>query len=345
MQTELSNNIHRSPPPNLHSSMSTERNDLVQQGVRFLQHPTVQHTPLSERLAFLEKKGLTPQEIAIALKRSDAKTAAKAAQAVASVTSSKHGERLRGRVGVVVGGNVGLGHLIAVKLAHEGAKLAILGAERVEPEPQHEHLKRPLENVKVYEGELENWTFVDATYSAIAKEFGRIDFVVNCVPVPKDSAVKSTTLADMDPAAWDEAMGISAKAVFLSCKRAVQQLLLQEDETVRGRIVNISSVYGMIGRKGHFTFGVSKAVVVQLTRQIAAEYAASGIICNAVAPGFIDDSISRDDCLAPASSNRIPAERPGKALDVANAVIFLVSDEACYVHGIDLLVDGGYMAC
>ncbi|KAG3006706.1 hypothetical protein PC121_g17628 [Phytophthora cactorum] len=329
------------------------RDELVQQGVRFLQHPKVQDTPLSERLLFLEKKGLTPKEIAAALKLNDEKNATRAVQAVASVTSGKSGERLQGRVGVVVGGNVGLGQLIAVKLAKEGAKLAIIGVKGADAgnSPQTKNVEAQIQELegatpaKVYEGELQSWSFVDDTYAAIAKEFGRIDFVVNCVPAPKDSAVKPTALVDVEAAAWDEVMGVSAKAVFLSCKRAVQQMLTQDNGAVRGRIVNISSLYGMVARKGHFTFGVGKAAIVQLTRQIAAEYAASGIVCNAVAPGFIDDSISREDCLAPATNNRIPAEEPGKAMDVANAVTFLVSDDARYVHGINLLVDGGFMAC
>ncbi|KAF4029773.1 Enoyl-(Acyl carrier protein) reductase [Phytophthora infestans] len=329
------------------------RDELVQQGVRFLQHPKVQDTPLSERLQFLEKKGLTPKEIAAALKLNDEKNSARAAQAVASVTSGKSGERLQGRAGVVVGGNVGLGQLIAVKLVKEGAKLAIIGAKGADAmnSPQTCNVEAQIQELegatpaKIYEGELHDWSFVDATYAAIAKEFGRVDFVVNCVPAPKDSGAKPTALVDVDATAWDEAMGVSAKAVFLSCKRAVQQMLTQDNGAVRGRIVNISSLYGMVARKGHFTFGVGKAAIVQLTRQVAAEYASSGIVCNAVAPGFIDDSISRDDCLAPASNNRIPAEEPGKAMDVANAVTFLVSDDARYVHGVNLLVDGGYMAC
>ncbi|CEG48416.1 short-chain dehydrogenase [Plasmopara halstedii] len=326
------------------------RNDLVQQGVRFLQHSNVQDTPLSERLLFLEKKGLTPSEIAAALKLSEDKNVSRAAQAVASVTSSKSGERLQDRIGVIVGGNIGLGLFIAIKLAKEGARLAIVGdktanvsvADSVEAQFKAAEGMNP---VKIYEGELHRSIFIDETYTAISQEFGRIDFVVNCIPSPKDSGIKNASLVDVDAAAWDESMGVSAKAVFLSCKRAVQQMLTQDNGAVRGRIVNISSMYGMVARKGHFTFGVSKAAIVQLTRQIAVEYAASGIVCNAVAPGFIDDSINRDDCLPPASRNIIPAGEPGKSMDVANAVTFLVSDDARYIHGINLLVDGGYMAC
>ncbi|KAF1783582.1 NAD(P)-binding domain [Phytophthora cactorum] len=284
-----------------------------------MSHPKVQDTPLSERLLFLEKKGLTPKEIAAALKLNDEKNATRAGRPSPPwCTSGKSGERLQGRVGVVWAGME-----LTLELAPD---------KNVEAQIQELEGATP---AKVYEGELQSWSFVDATYAAIAKEFGRIDFVVNCVPAPKDSAVKPTALVDVEAAAWDEVMGVSAKAVFLSCKRAVQQMLTQDNGAVRGRIVNISSLYGMVARKGHFTFGVGKAAIVQLTRQIAAEYAAR----------FIDDSISREDCLAPATNNRIPAEEPGKAMDVANAVTFLVSDDARYVHGINLLVDGGFMAC
>lgn len=257
------------------------------------------------------------------------------------------GERLKGRIGVVVGGNSGLGQLIAVRLAKEGASLTIFDS------PSSGGDKSVVEQIAALTGaapaslalgDLHDSAFVDTAYTSVVTTHKRIDFVVNCVPAPSGSGSKSKALHETTEKEWDDAMNVSAKAVFLSCKRALQQLLTQDNSDVRGRIVNVSSMYGMVARKGHFTFGVSKSAVVQLTRQLAAEYAASGVVCNAVAPGFIDDSVSRDDCLAPAASNRIPAEAPGKAMDVANAVLFLVSDDARYVHGINLLVDGGALA-
>lgn len=323
------------------------REELVQQGVRFLQHPRVQDTPLSERLAFLEKKGLTPKEIAQALKLNDERNASKAAQAVESVTTATAGERLRGRIGVVVGGTGGLGELIALRLAKEGARLAIF-AQREQRSATFAENESALEALAVLEGDLHDPSFVEDAFGQVATAHGRLDFVVNCIPVQStdaDTKSKATTLvADVDPTDWDQAMGVSAKAVFVSCRSAVRQMLRQDNQAIRGRIVNVSSIYGgMVARRGSFLYGVSKSVTVQLTRQIAAEYAGKGIICNGVAPGFIEDSPLPEDCLAPAMKDRIPADAPGRAVDVANAVLFLVSDEARYIHGAHLLVDGGIM--
>lgn len=250
---------------------------------------------------------------------------------------------------MVFGGNTGLGQLIAVRLAKEGAKLVVLDTKSTAAATQKSVVDQiaalaGAPPAKLQQGDLHDYAFVDSAYTAIVKEHKRIDFVVNCVASPEGSGCKSKALHEITDKEWDDAMNVSAKAVFLSCKRAITQMLTQDNSAIRGRIVNISSMYGMVARKGHFTFGVSKSAIVQLTRQIAAEYAASGIVCNAVAPGFIDDSINRDDCLAPAATNRIPAEAPGKAMDVANAVLFLVSDDARYIHGTNLLVDGGAMA-
>jgi NAD(P)-dependent dehydrogenase (short-subunit alcohol dehydrogenase family) len=249
-------------------------------------------------------------------------------------------------VGIVVGGNTGLGRFITVRLASEGAKLTVLDAKKAATNEKSivEELPKDASPATLVEGDLHAWAFVDKAYSDVAKAHGRIDFVVNCVPAG-ESQGQQTPFAQVEEAAWDAAMGVSAKAVFLSCKRAVQQLVTQDNAAVRGRIVNISSVVGgMVARKGAFTFGVAKSVVVQLTRQIAAEYASQGVLCNAVAPGHIDDSTDPRDVVPPVASNRVPAEEAGKALDVANAVLFLVSDDTRYVHGTNLLVDGGFMA-
>ena len=145
-------------------------------------------------------------------------------------------------------------------------------------------------------------------------------------------------------------MAVGAKGMFFGCKRAVQQMIDQtasEDKEVRGRIVNISSQHGMIRAPNDFAYGVSKACAVYMTRQIAGDYAEFGIVCNAVAPGKIltgkcGAAISEDAISY--SHSRTPWPRLGRSEDVASAVIFLSSDEASYITGENLMVDGGWMA-
>jgi NAD(P)-dependent dehydrogenase (short-subunit alcohol dehydrogenase family) len=147
-------------------------------------------------------------------------------------------------------------------------------------------------------------------------------------------------------------MGVNLKGVYLCCRRAVREMLLQEprgapDNPCRGRIVNISSQHGMISAPDDFAYGVSKAGVVYLTRQIAADYARDGIICNAVAPGKILTG-KTGAAVAPEtleySRTRTPMPRLGRPEDVANAALFLASDESTYITGANLMVDGGWTA-
>jgi NAD(P)-dependent dehydrogenase (short-subunit alcohol dehydrogenase family) len=143
-------------------------------------------------------------------------------------------------------------------------------------------------------------------------------------------------------------MAVNAKGVFLGCRAAVRQMLTQEPVgEVRGRIVNLSSQHGMVRAPGAFAYGVGKAAVVYMTRQIAGDYAGDGIVCNAVAPGKILTGIG-GRAVAPEvleySHARTPWPRLGRPSDVAGAALFLASDEATYITGENLMVDGGWMA-
>ncbi|MDX6525307.1 MAG: glucose 1-dehydrogenase, partial [Gaiellales bacterium] len=136
--------------------------------------------------------------------------------------------------------------------------------------------------------------------------------------------------------------------VFLGCKRAVQQMLLQEPVgDARGRIVNVSSQHGMVGAPGNVAYATAKGGVVQLTRQLAVDLGPRGIIVNAVAPGKIltrpvDEPDSPE--VLEYSGSRTPFARLGRPEDVASAALFLASDECTFVSGTNLLVDGGWMA-
>ena len=159
-------------------------------------------------------------------------------------------------------------------------------------------------------------------------------------------------LTETGEADWDRVMAVNLKCVFFGCKRAVQQMLTQDahgspGNEVRGRIVNISSQHGMISSPDDLAYGVSKAGVVYITRQIACDYAKEGIVCNAVAPGKILTG-KGGKAIEPETLDyarrRTPLPRLGRPEDVAAAAAYLASDEASYMTGVNLMVDGGWMA-
>jgi glucose 1-dehydrogenase len=159
----------------------------------------------------------------------------------------------------------------------------------------------------------------------------------------------SKPLLDTLDADWDAMMAVNLRGPFLLCQAAVRQMLTPEPRyEVRGRIVNITSQHGMVGAPGHFAYAVSKGGLVQLTRQVAVEHGRDGIICNAVAPGKIvtgtPGDLSQDEQSAAYVRARTPFGRLGEPGDVATAVAFLASDQATYISGVNLMVDGGWMA-
>lgn len=254
--------------------------------------------------------------------------------------------RLAGKTAIVTGAASGIGRAIAIRFAAEGAK--VLVADIVDA-PKEGGI--PTEQVIAGDGgtaiaqrcDISRWQDVDAMVSRLVAEWGRLDIIVN-----NAAHWTSTRLTDTSPEQWREVMAVNADGYFHCCKRAVQQMLQQEivNET-RGRIVNISSQHGMIGAPNDIAYGVGKATNVYLTRQISTDYARHHIICNAVAPGRVltgKPGVSVDpDSLAYARS-RTPYPRLGRPQDIANAVLFLASDEATFISGENLMVDGGWMA-
>jgi NAD(P)-dependent dehydrogenase (short-subunit alcohol dehydrogenase family) len=178
-------------------------------------------------------------------------------------------------------------------------------------------------------------------------EYGALHVMVNNAAIYTGTDLLATSEDD-----WDRVMAVNLRGVFNGCKRAVQQMLTQEPiAEARGRIVNISSQHGMIACPGDIAYGVSKAGTVYITRQVAADYAARGIVCNAVAPGKIltgrTDAIDAGSLHYARSRTPMAGEplgRLGKPDDVANAALFLASDECTYMNGANLMVDGGWTA-
>lgn len=258
--------------------------------------------------------------------------------------------RLKDRAAVVTGAASGIGKAIAIRLAAEGAFVIVADLT----ESPREGGAATVETIAAGGGaavfrkcDVGRVDDLAAAIAAAVARAGRLDIMVNNAAIGSDTALLETTEAD-----WDRVMAVNAKGVFLGCREAVRQMLAQEPRggaagEVRGRIVNISSQHGMIRAPNDFAYGVGKAAVVYMTRQIAGDYAADGIVCNAVAPGKVltgKTGRAVDPDMLAYSRARTPWPRLGRPEDVANAVLFLASDEASYITGENLMVDGGWMA-
>jgi NAD(P)-dependent dehydrogenase (short-subunit alcohol dehydrogenase family) len=256
--------------------------------------------------------------------------------------------RLLDRIVVVTGGASGIGKAICLKAAIEGAKVVVADLR----EDPREGGENTVDVIKGAGGEavfmnvdITRWDEVDRLISNTVDRFGALDVIVNNAAAHGGKALLETSEEE-----WDSIMAVGAKGMFFGCKRAIQQMLTQEPREgaeARGRIVNISSQHGMIRSPNDFAYGVSKACAVYMTRQIAGDYADQGIVCNAVAPGKILTG-KTGSAIAPEaiaySHARTPWPRLGRSEDVASAVIFLASDDASYITGENLMVDGGWMA-
>jgi NAD(P)-dependent dehydrogenase (short-subunit alcohol dehydrogenase family) len=255
---------------------------------------------------------------------------------------------LGGKTIVVTGGASGLGRAMAVAFAAEGAHV-VIGDVRADPReggpPTHELIAREGGSATFVEANVSRWSEIERLVSAALEHASRLDVMVNNAIV---AGPHSKGLLETEEKDWDAIMAVGLRGVFLCCKRAVQQMLLQEPVTeVRGRIINLSSQHGMVGAPGHVAYCTAKGGVVNLTRQLAVDFGPRGIMVNAIAPGKILttplDEPDTPDVLE-YSRDRTPFSRLGRPVDVAAAAVFLASDECSYVSGTNLLVDGGWMA-
>ena len=255
--------------------------------------------------------------------------------------------RLSGRIAVVTGSASGLGRAIALRFAEEGATVVV---SDVRPDPREGG--ENTEDVIAAAGgrcaridaDVSRWEDVDRLVAATVERYGRLDVMVNNAAI---AGAASKPLLETTEADWDAIMAVNLRGVFLCCKRAVGEMLQQAPiGEVRGRVINISSQHGMVGSPGHVAYCVSKGGVINLTHQLAVDYGRHGVLVNAVAPGKImTGSPEQVDEEAIAYSHaRTPFARLGRPQDVAGAAAFLASDDALYVSGTNLLVDGGWMA-
>ena len=239
--------------------------------------------------------------------------------------------RLDGKVAMVTGSTRGIGRTVAETLAGAGARVAVIGRDQGRAAQAAAEIGQGAQGFACDVGSAEQ---VDACVAAIEKALGPIDILVNNAGVTKDNVFLRLTDAD-----WDTVLEANLKGAFRTIRAASRGMMKKR----WGRIINVSSVVGLIGNKGQANYAASKAGLLGLTKSIARELASRGITANAVAPGFIETDMTA--ALTPeqreALAKNIPLERLGSPADVAAAVLFLASEGAGYITGQVLVVDGG----
>lgn len=242
---------------------------------------------------------------------------------------------LDGKVALVTGASRGIGRAVALKLASEGAKVAInyAGSQGKAEEVKAEIEKMGGEAILV-QANVADKDAVEQMVGAVVEAFGAIDILVNNAGITRDGL-----LARMKDEDFEAVVDTNLKGVFY-CTKAVAKLMMKKRS---GRIVNMASVVGLTGNAGQTNYAASKAGVIGFSKSAAKELASRGITVNMVAPGFIatDMTEAMNEKAKEAVLGTIPLKREGRPEDVANAVLFLVSENASYITGQIVNVDGG----
>ncbi|MBP5199778.1 MAG: 3-oxoacyl-[acyl-carrier-protein] reductase [Schwartzia sp.] len=242
---------------------------------------------------------------------------------------------LDGKCALVTGASRGIGRAVALKLASEGAKVALnFAGNESAAEAVRQEIEAAGGEAILVKADVANEAAVQDMVQKTADAFGRIDILVNNAGITRDGL-----LARMKEEDWDAVLSTNLKGVFLTTKAAAKLMMKQR----AGRIVNMASVVGVTGNAGQANYSAAKAGVIGFTKTIAKELASRGITANAVAPGFIDTDMTSGlpDKAKEAALSGIPLGRMGTPEDIAAAVLFLVSDQASYITGQVLNVDGG----
>ena len=242
---------------------------------------------------------------------------------------------LKGKVALITGASRGIGRAVAVRLAEEGADIAInfAGNEKAANEVKIMVEKMGRRAMLVQADVAQQEAVVDMVQSVI-KEMGTIDILVNNAGIVRDGV-----LLRMKEENWDAVLDTNLKGVF-HCTQAVTKLMMKKKQ---GRIINMTSVVGIMGNAGQANYAAAKAGVIGFSKAAAKELSSRGVTVNMVAPGCIDTDMtaSLPDKAKDAMVAAIPLGRVGLPVDVANAVLFLASDYASYITGHVIHVDGG----
>jgi 3-oxoacyl-[acyl-carrier protein] reductase len=239
-----------------------------------------------------------------------------------------------GRVALVTGASQGIGETIALELAKEGPLVFLVDIQREKLEAVAERIARDGGRAFVRTADVSRFDQAAEVVEGIVRENGRLDYLVNNAGITRDNL-----LMRMREEEWDAVLAVNLKGVFNFSRAAVRPMISQSF----GRIVNISSVVGVMGNAGQANYSASKAGVIGLTKSLAREVAGREVTVNCVAPGYIMTAMTESlpEAVKKAFLEMIPMKRMGTPLDVAQAVKFLLSDQAAYITGQVIHVNGG----
>ncbi len=240
-----------------------------------------------------------------------------------------------GRVGIVTGGGRGIGRAVAVRLAEEGANLAISYRSNDEAaEETAEWVREAGVKCELFKGDVSSPEEVEALFKGVSDAFGRVDILVNNAGITRDNLMMR-----MKEEEFDEVLGTNLKGTYLCTRAALRPMVRAR----WGRIVNVSSVVGLVGNAGQANYAASKAGIIGFTKSVAREVAQRGITVNAVAPGFVETELtgSLPESVKEQIREQVPMGRFGEVEEVAEVVAFLGGEGAGYVTGQTIAVDGG----
>ena len=238
-------------------------------------------------------------------------------------------KRLENKIAIITGGAAGIGAATAVKFAQEGAKVIIWDLNEVKGMELAQQIDAVFAKVNT-----SNYQEIEAAAKSVYDRFGRIDILINNAGITRDSSLKKMT-----PEQWQQVIDVNLSGVFYCTKIISEYMLLNN----YGRIINASSVVGLYGNFGQTNYVATKAGLIGMTKTLARELGRKGITVNAIAPGFIATEMvsAMPENVIETMKAKVPVGRLGMPEEIAAAYAFLASDEAAYINGTTLSVDGG----